>query len=302
MQRNWEIRFTETIDDLLMVEELQRIVWPGSDMDVVPAHLLITAVHNGGLVLGAYVIEKSADINQRMVGFVFGFPGFYQTPDGPRPKHCSHMLAVHPDFRGQGIGFALKRAQWQMVRHQGIDRISWTYDPLLSRNAYLNVARLGAVCNTYLRKFYGEMRDGLNVGLPSDRFEVDWWVNTQRVKRRLSKTIRTKLDYEHFAAAQAVVVNPVKYNRFGWPKPSGSDPGIYTNSEGENPKLLLVEIPADFLALKEGDLELAKEWRQTSRVIFEGLFNAGYLVTDFVRMQGETPRSYYVLTYGEGTF
>ena len=87
-------------------------------------------------------------------------------------------------YRDSGIGFALKRAQWQMVRHQDLDHITWTYDPLLSRNAYLNIARLGAVCSTYRRSEYGEMRDGLNVGLPSDRFQVDWWLNSHRVQRR----------------------------------------------------------------------------------------------------------------------
>ena len=70
-------------------EALQREVWPGSETDIVPAHLLITAVHNGGLVLGAYEGEK-------LVGFVFGFPGIEPTPDGPRLKHCSHMAGVLP--------------------------------------------------------------------------------------------------------------------------------------------------------------------------------------------------------------
>ncbi|HEY7712740.1 MAG TPA: GNAT family N-acetyltransferase, partial [Candidatus Entotheonella sp.] len=104
------------------MEELQRIVWPGSETDVVPAHMLITAIHNGGLVAGAFVDEQ-------LIGFVFGFPGIEFTPDGPRPKHCSHMMGIHPKHRDTGVGFALKRAQWQMVRHQGVDHITWTYDP-----------------------------------------------------------------------------------------------------------------------------------------------------------------------------
>jgi predicted GNAT superfamily acetyltransferase len=176
---NFNIRLIETPEEMPLVEELQRDVWPGSETDVVPLHMLITAVHNGGLVLGAFVEEK-------MIGFVFGFPGIENTPDGPRPKHCSHMMGIHPDFRDSGVGFALKRAQWQMVRHQNLDHITWTYDPLLSRNAYLNIAKLGAVCTTYHRSEYGDMRDGLNAGLPSDRFQVDWWINTLRVESRLS--------------------------------------------------------------------------------------------------------------------
>src|SRR6266542_4984843 len=186
------IKILESPEDMTAVEELQRAVWPGSETDIVPAHVLITAIHNGGLVAGAFEEHK-------LIGFVFGFPGIEFTPDGPRPKHCSHMMGIHPDHRDGGIGFALKRAQLQMVRHQGLDHITWTYDPLLSRNAYLNMAKLGAVCNTYRRSEYGDMRDGLNAGLPSDRFQVDWWINTQRVKSRLGKRSRTTLKLDHVA-------------------------------------------------------------------------------------------------------
>jgi predicted GNAT superfamily acetyltransferase len=174
MNPPWNLKILETPQEMESVEDLQRLVWPGSETEIVPVHLLVTAVHNGGLAIGAYQAAKENGQMERLVGFVFGFVGLYYTPDGPRPKHCSHMLGVDPALRDQGLGFALKRAQWQMVRHQDIDRITWTYDPLLSRNAHLNIARLGAVCNTYRREVYGQMRDGLNVGLPSDRFEVDW--------------------------------------------------------------------------------------------------------------------------------
>ncbi|NJN80214.1 MAG: GNAT family N-acetyltransferase [Anaerolineales bacterium] len=205
------IRLLETPEDLRLVEELQREVWPGSETDVVPMHMLITAVHNGGLVFGAFEEEK-------IIGFIFGFPGLEELPDGARAKHCSHMMGIHPNYRDHNIGFALKRAQWQMVRHQGLDHITWTYDPLLSRNAYLNIAKLGAVCTTYRQSEYGEMRDGLNAGLPSDRFQVDWWINTSRVERRLGKRSRPTLKLSHvtrsglrpFYALQTLSGNLVK--------------------------------------------------------------------------------------------
>jgi predicted GNAT superfamily acetyltransferase len=295
---NWQIRILDTIDELRMVEELQRIVWPGSETDVVPVHLLTTAVHNGGLVLGAFMPATHGGELKNLAGFVFGFPGLYTTPDGPRLKHCSHMLAVHPDFRGRGLGFALKRAQWQMVRHQEIDRITWTYDPLLSLNAHLNIARLGTVCNTYLREVYGEMRDGLNIGLPSDRFEVDWWVNTDRVGRRLSRKARLNLDLAHFLAAGAEIINPTEVDASGWPVPSNA---ASESKVGREVAIVLVEIPAKFLALKAADMDLSRRWRLHSRGMFENLFQRGYLITDFVYLPGKTPRSYYVLTHGEGT-
>jgi predicted GNAT superfamily acetyltransferase len=196
----------------------------------------------------------------------------------------------------------LKRAQWQLVRKQGIDRITWTYDPLLSRNAHLNVNRLGTVCNIYQREVYGEMRDGLNIGLASDRFEVDWWVNSQRVKKRLSTKVRPKLDLNHFLAAGTEILNPVQLNDNGWAVPSDPHDFRYDlQSADATPNLLLVEIPPDFQALKNADMELAKKWRLVSRILFETLFDWGYLVTDFVYHREHFPRSFYVLSYGEGT-
>lgn len=279
----WIIHILETPEEMAAVEELQRLVWSAPDIEVVPKDILLAIVHNGGLAIGAFV-------GTELVGASFGFPGFYQTPDGPRLKHHSHILAVHPDWRSKGMGFALKRAQWQMVRKQGLDRITWTYDPLLSRNAHLNVARLGAVCNTYLRSEYGEMLDGLNAGLPSDRFQVDWWLNSQRVERRLSRRSRPTLDLNYFRLAEATLLEAC------WDsKPIPRPPDEILSLSGT---LVLVEIPYDFQALKAVDLALARDWRFYTREVFEEAFAAGYLVTDFVIDEG---RSFYILTHGETT-
>jgi predicted GNAT superfamily acetyltransferase len=284
------IRLIETPEEMTAVEDLQRAVWPGSETDVVPAHMLITAIHNGGLVLGAF------DGGQ-LVGFVFGFPGLEATPDGPRAKHCSHLMGIHPDHRDNGLGFALKRAQWQMVRHQGLDHITWTYDPLISRNAHLNIARLGAVCNTYRRSEYGDMRDGLNVGLPSDRFQVDWWINTRRVERRLGKRARPTLSLHDFAEAE---LHPL-YNT-----PQRGSSTLPHTPEQVPPfeeHLLLAEIPSDFLALKDADFALARDWRFFIREVFETAFSAGYIITDFIFDRSDhAPRSFYVITHGETPF
>jgi predicted GNAT superfamily acetyltransferase len=289
----WELILIEDAGEMAEVEALQRLVWPASETDVVPSHLLLSGVHNGGLLIGGFV-------GNRLVGFVFGFPGIYFTPDGPRPKHYSHMLAVHPGFRNRGLGFALKRAQWQMVRHQGVDRITWTYDPLLSTNARLNIAKLGAVCDTYLQEFYGEMRDGLNIGLPSDRFQVDWWVNTHRVFRRLSRHARGTLSLEHYLAADAQEVNPTIIGPHDLLQPNPDTINVTSRVEDNSP-ILLVEIPADLNSLKLKDMELALNWRLHTREIFTRLFILGYLVTDFIYTPGKVPRSHYVLSHGEST-
>jgi predicted GNAT superfamily acetyltransferase len=96
----WIIRLIETPEEMDAVQELQRLVWPGPETEVIPAHALLAVVHNGGLLLGAFV-------NEKLVGAAWGFPGFYSTPDGPRLKHCSHILAVHPEWRDSGLGFGI---------------------------------------------------------------------------------------------------------------------------------------------------------------------------------------------------
>jgi predicted GNAT superfamily acetyltransferase len=285
---SWNIRLLEKPEDMAAAEALQREVWPGSETDIVPAHLLITAVHNGGLVLGAYEED-------RLVGFVFGFPGIETTPDGPRLKHCSHMAGVLPSHRDRGLGFALKRAQWQMVRHQGLDHITWTYDLLLSRNAYLNISRLGAVCSTYRRSEYGKMRDGLNAGLPSDRFQVDWWLNTHRVERRLGKRPRPALTLNGLTRLGVHPLYDLRHATQGLPRPPEHVPGL-------EDQLLAAEIPADFMALKAADFALARDWRFFAREFFETVFARGYIVTDFAWEPGaENPRALYILTDGEST-
>jgi predicted GNAT superfamily acetyltransferase len=279
----WTIRLLETPEEMTAVEGLQRQIWTGSETDVIPAHMLLAAVHNGGQALGAFV-------GTNLVGVAFGFPGIYTTPDGPRLKHHSHILGVHPNWSGKGVGFALKRAQWQVVRKQGIDRITWTYDPLLSRNAHLNITRLGAVCNTYLRSEYGEMRDGLNSGLPSDRFQVDWWLNTKRVERHLSRRPRPVLALDQYLNAGATVLTALTGR--------GTAPRTPETTPSLTGTLMLFEIPSDFPTIRVGDLTLARDWRFYTREIFEDAFATGYLVTDFIH---DKERSFYVLTHADST-
>ena len=286
-----DLRIIDSPEKMRAVEKLEDLIWPG-DFPV-PYHMLLAVVRNGGVLIGAYDGEE-------LVGYVFGFLGVYETDDGIKIKHCSHQLGIHPDYRDRGLGFTLKRAQWQIVRQQGLDLITWTYDPLESRNAYLNLAKLGAVCDTYLRNEYGDMQDKLNRGIPSDRFMVHWWINTQRVSQRLSKTSRKKLDLAHFLAAEAHVINTTSVNDDGWSVPE-SDRMDFLDNPKTKKAIVLFEVPADFQGLKAADIELAIEWRLYSRTIFELLFLHGYLATDMVYIYGTYPRSYYVLSQGDKT-
>jgi predicted GNAT superfamily acetyltransferase len=285
------IRPIKSFDDAHQIEDLQLLVWPGSETDVVPAHILLAIARNGGLGLGAFDGEK-------LVGFVLGFLGTdRESPNRPamaQLKHHSHMLGVHPDYRDLGVGFRLKVAQRDFVNKQGIRLITWTYDPLQSRNAYLNIHRLGTVCRRYRREAYGEMRDQLNIGYPSDRLEVEWWITSSRVKSRI-KGSRESLDLANFLGAGAIKINPARL---------GSGDLLYPAEQilPMEDLILLIEIPPNIAKIKEYNAELAIRWRLHTRALFEEAFSKGYLVTDFIYLKEERyPRSYYVLSHGEGT-
>ncbi len=291
MSPDIEIGPLESMDDMAQVEALQKVVWPGSDVDVVPGHILITIAHNGGSLLGAFD-------GPRLVGFVVGFLGVDDsTPERvamAKLKHCSHMLGVDPEWRGQGVGLSLKLAQRQAVIAQGIRLMTWTYDPLQSRNAHLNIRRLGGLARNYIQDAYGPMRDQLNQGTPSDRFLLEWWITSPRVVSRIGDR-RPPLDLANFLAAGAQKINPAVL---------GDDDLLRPPEEHEpmTGNLLLVEIPGEFDELKRRDPGLAKAWRSHTRGIFQQAFEKGYLATDFVHFQQERyPRSYYLLINGEGT-
>jgi len=274
------IRPLQTHDEYRAAERLQREVWGLHDVDVVPDHLLITAQKNGGLVLGAF--ESLPDGGERLVGFVFGFVGL--TPEG-RVKHCSHMAGVVPGRQDRNIGYRLKRAQREHVLARGIDLITWTFDPLESRNAHLNFRKLGVVCRTYLRDLYGPMRDALNEGLPSDRFQVEWHIASRHVVRRLrSGGIGPSLS--DLVEQGVPILNPAL---------PGDPPRPAEGSQPIRGDRFLVEIPARFQDVKAADMGLARAWRLHTRALFEAAFAQGYVVVDHLFEAG---RSCYLLEKG----
>jgi predicted GNAT superfamily acetyltransferase len=272
------------IDRYHECESLQGRVWGLDGIDVVPLHLMITMQKSGGLVLGAF------DETDRMVGFLLGFLG---ACDGNvrRPKHCSHMMGVLEEWRGRGVGYRLKLAQRDHALSQGLDLVTWTYDPLESLNAALNIGKLGAVCGTYVRDLYGPMTDGLNAGLSTDRFCVDWWIDSDRVRTRLSGD-RPRPALAAALARDAVVLNPASVGPDGLPRPAAA-------LEQSPASTVLVEIPANVRAIKADDMELAWRWREQTREAFEECFAAGYTVSDFIsEEEGGVRRSWYVLERG----
>jgi predicted GNAT superfamily acetyltransferase len=268
--------------EFLAAEELQRSIWHMPDWrEAVPANLLITVHKNGGVTLGAFD-------GKRMVGFVFGFIGSELQKGVLKLKHCSHMLAVLPEYQSRKIGARLKFAQRSIVLAQHIDLITWTYDPLQAVNAKLNLVRLGAFARRYIKDAYGDMSDGLNAGLASDRFQVEWWLDAPNVIERASHE-RKAIEWDALVQLGAQQVFTIKMDEQGFPHIEGV-------SEARSDKLL-VEIPAHIGEIKATRPDLAREWRKCTRDIFIQIFSSGYIANDFVFVEhGNAQRAAYVLT------
>lgn len=274
-----------TMDQYHTCERLQQIIWRSDPVEVIPAHLLITAQRHGGLVLGAF------DATGKMIGCLFGFAGRVAsdnpaTAGGPLWQHCSHFMGVVQEWRGRGVGYRLKCAQREWALSRGFELVTWTYDPLEAANGVLNLGKLGAICRCYLRDFYGEIADGLNIGLPSDRFEVAWWVGSARVRERIERGWqRPRLD--DLLQEGAIILNAGRPRADGW-----LEPGETQEPEG---KQLLVEIPSRIQALKAADMDLALAWRLSVREACEAAFAAGYTACDVVRAEVDGKRRVYYL-------
>jgi len=155
------------------------------------------------------------------------------------------------------------------------------------------------------------MDDKENAGVPSDRFLVELWVDSQRVREHMSRRPRRSLDLGHYFSAGAEILNPIKFRPDGFPLPPQNPWNISSLAKTlgaeapppppNAPSLYLVEIPPDFQSLKSADLDLAIAWRLHLRTQFQELFGRGYLVTDFIYLRGTPPRSFYVLSNGSST-
>ncbi len=252
--------------EFIACEELQRVVWPDS---VVPLNMLYTAQSNGGVVLGAF---DEAAHGTPLVGFVFGFLG---RDSNNQIKHCSHMAAVLPNYRDTRIGERLKLAQRDEVVAQGITLMTWTFDPLLSRNARLNIRKLGGITRTYKDNVYGP-EPVPDDQLPSDRFVVEWWLNQPRVLTRLSHP-------EEAPTPEVILEGAVLLN------PDPMLPPLPIQG-----KRLVLRIPSQIDALRESDFARAKAWRCQLRTAAKDAFALGYAITDFA---SDEEYGYYLLVH-----
>ena len=152
------------------VVNLQRMIWGWEDLDILPVRFFVVAGDVGGQVLGAF------DDNF-LCGFCVAIPGVRAAQ---RAYLHSHMLGVLPEYRDCGAGRMLKLAQREDALARGFDLVEWTFDPLEIKNAYFNVAKLGAIIRRYLPNHYGITTSRLQGGLPTDRCVAEWHLNRPR--------------------------------------------------------------------------------------------------------------------------
>jgi predicted GNAT superfamily acetyltransferase len=177
------LRPCQGIDEMDACVQLQIDTWGYNDGDVIPRRMFIVAQRIGGQVMGAF------DLKDKMVGFAMALPGVKapKHPGGaPTPYLHSHMLAVSPHFRNGGIGRHLKLYQRREALSRGLGLMEWTFDPLETKNAFLNIHRLGVIVRSYTPDFYGVSSSRLQAGLPTDRLHAEWWMESERVQSILN--------------------------------------------------------------------------------------------------------------------
>ena len=253
------IRDIERVSEMPEVETLQKDVWGSNDLDVVPLTMLVASRAVGAVLVGAYDESK-------LVGFVYGFPGY----ENGQVTHHSHMLAVKSSYRNSNLGYQLKLAQRERVLAQGIDRITWTFDPLQSLNAYFNFRKLGVIADAYKINFYGEATSSFLHQIGTDRLWVTWLLDSERVRERLRTEGQQSLpEPGHIPCLVQLGANDA---------PQRNERSGILGQEH-----LSIEIPADINALQNEKPELAVEWREATRWAFNETITSGYLVEQFYR-------------------
>jgi len=248
-----ELEPLDGLDEVALVTDVMTATW-GAEQNL-PGEAIRALQGSGNHPWGAFA-------SGRLVGYVLGWLGW---DDGGVHAH-SHMLAVDREWQSKGVGLALKLAQRAEALDRGISVVRWTFDPTLSRNAYFNLAKLGALADGFRRNFYGAMIDDINRGERSDRLVVRWELRRE-------------------PPGPAPDEGNVVLDRVGSedaPEPSA------VRLSADPPAL--VRIPRDHAAVRAADAALARRWRDAVADALEGCLDTGLVVSGF------TSTSTYVLT------
>lgn len=227
--------------------------------------------HSGNYLAGAFV-------DDRLVGACVGF---FAAPPGVGLH--SHIAGVSSDMRGRSVGFALKLHQRAWALQRNLTEIRWTFDPLIRRNAFFNMVKLGARPREYLVDFYGDIDDAINGGQGSDRLLIAWTLADSGVVAACIGR-RTEADLDALRAAGAVVA--LSETDTGGPQAAPA-------AARDRASTLLVQVPPDIEGLRRTDPGLAKQWRLAARDVLGELLEQGSRVTGFTRS------GYYVVERNE---
>jgi predicted GNAT superfamily acetyltransferase len=215
------------------------------------------------------------------------------------------MLGVHPDYRGAGLGRALKLAQRERVLALGLDLIEWTYDPLQALNAHLNFVTLGTIVEEYEENVYGESTSPLHGGLPTDRFVCQWWIARPHVARRLSRYVGPNfssgmVDPNFSSGISGEPLTLVSHEVAAAPVANDTSvlDGWLDCGElhlGLSDRRVAVDIPLGYTQMLSEHADRARRWRFRTRELFTHYFARGYRVVDF-GLHREQSRGRYLMT------
>lgn len=248
-----EVEELSELDDLRELSELFHAIWERSAEPPIHSDLLRALSHSGNYIAGV----RSGD---RLVGGIVGWLGMQSTRE--LLMH-SHILGVVRGSDAQGLGFAMKQHQRSWCLDRGVKTIEWTFDPLVRRNAYFNLGKLGADVGEYLVDFYGAMHDGINAGEESDRILVRWHLESEKAR----------------AAAQGRPHEAIA---------AGTQAMLAVDGAGE-PRIAQVPLPAtcavpdDIVQVRRTDRDLARRWRRVLRETLGAHVMAGGPVTGVTR-------------------
>jgi len=276
------IRDLQSFDDLKQVEAVEREVWALSDLDTMPLTLTVATRESGSIWLGAFDGPK-------LVGFAFGLLGL----EGNRPNIHSHMLAVLEPYRCLHLGYKLKLAQRERALAMRIgdlrmNEITWTFDPLQSRNAHLNFAKLGCISQSYKVDFYGPETSSVLHRNSTDRLWVKWPITSRRVQSRL----QGKDNRPEMLDILKTLSPLIGFNGDGRPHRADLSSAVQRQR-------IAIEIPSDILSVEQKDPALAREWRGATRWAFIEALKAGFFVAEFCRtVRGQQGPGVYLLEKG----
>lgn len=251
MTRPYSIRAVTQAREMTALEDVQIAAWGSADREVLPGTMFRISAATGGVVLAAYPQDTDVPF-----GLAYGFPAMQHG----QLWHHSHLLAVAPEWRGSGAAVALKLAQRQAALAQGHTRMTWTFDPLIARNARLNLGKLGARAVSYHPEWYD-----LGGDVPADRLMIEWDLTAEHVERPAPPPTG-------YVALEAA---------------SDGTPALKTTDLSA--AAVLAEVPTDADGLPT---PLRLKWRLALREVLGRHLNAGYAVTGLAR---EGSRAWYVL-------